>query len=62
MKIQTASDKAIAVFCGILSACRPQNMGERGKVATQKTAKGPVETPRSPDYKIIAALGGKGTD
>jgi hypothetical protein len=39
MKIQTASDKAIALFCDILSACPKQNMDERGKVATQKTGK-----------------------
>jgi hypothetical protein len=40
MKIQTASDKAIALFCDILSARPQRNLDERGKVATQKTRKG----------------------
>jgi hypothetical protein len=40
MKIQTPSDKAIALSCDILSARPQQNMDERCKVATLKTRKG----------------------
>jgi hypothetical protein len=40
MKIQTPSDKAIALSCDMPSARPQQKMDERGKAATQEARKG----------------------
>jgi hypothetical protein len=62
MKIQTARDKAIALFCDVLRGRPHETWMSVAKLQRRKRVKVPVETRPSWDYKIITAHSGKGTN